>query len=1087
MTDDVRAAACPDPDTLAAFAEGNLKRRELPPILEHLSGCVRCMAAVEAVTEDLGGGQKTALPAIRRWWLLAAAAVAVMVMVPVTREMLSRRSPMHELLAAAPRSARRVEPRLAGGFPWAAYAGADRAVSGTMDAEQMKLIGAAGDLVARADRDGGADAQHAAGVAMVLVLHPADAVTRLEAAAATSRDPNVWSDLAAARYAAAAQLGRASLYPRALAAADTALRINAALPEALFNRALILERLGLTDEAARAWRRYLEVDPSSPWADEARARLKDIPASTRSSQFKRDRPLIERAVARGDINAVRQYVDADRDRARAYAETEYLGLWGEAVQRQDMTEAARCLALARGIANALAGLSGESLLGDAVRSIDGATASERTTIAAAHVAYRAGRIAYSRRDLDGAWRELPRASDLFTSARDPMALAARYYTASIRLARNETAAARIDLERARTEIAAHPTFVNLGAQVRWELGRAEMFDDDWAAAVPLLTEGAAMFRQSDARASEAFVESLLARALASLGRADDAWLARIRAFAALSAEGEHELLATTIAAAMHAELRSGRSDAALALSGLARSAASASARPDLVIDALVNESMLETVTGHPNEAMALAREAGALARATPDAALRDGKLAAVAAATGAAAAGSDPRGAVNALTEAIAFYRQHEMEAFLPEPLLLRARAASGAGDTASAMRDLEAAMAVVERPHGGRDGVAGAGFLDAEHAVFTDALRLSLDRGDTAAAFAFAERSRGGSITIAGLQRRLAGSGAAVIEIVAVPGELVTFAVSEKDVVVARRARAIDTIAALADQTLSEPGTAAASALYDDVIRPVEAVVAHARQLIIVPDARLRSAPFSALYDSGTRRRLIERCAVSVASSAASLERDVAPIGTPSVVAIALPGAGATLSSALPEADRETHEVSTIYRHAQTIPPDAATLAALRNAGASADVLHIAGHTEQQPGGGEQALLLTADAGGGNTRATWKTIASLAPIHASVIVLAACETLRPPSSAATHALSLGEAFLSAGAADVIGTLAPIGDRDARVLFAAFHRLVANGSRPADALRAVQQEAIAASAKNDGPGAWRAVALLTRRIHAPNH
>lgn len=1088
MSHDVRANACPDPDTLAAFAEGNLKRRELPPILEHLSGCVRCMAALEAINEDLGGEQKSAAPAIRRWWVLAAAAaVAVVVMVPVTREMLSRRSPIHQLIAVAPRTSRRVEPRLAGGFPWAAYAGTDRAVARTIDAQQMKLAGVAGDLVTRADRDGGIDARHAAGVAMVLLQNPADAVARLEGVAATSRDPNVWSDLAAARYATASQLGRASLYPRALAAADTALRIDPSLPEARFNRALILERLGLPEEAKRAWQRYLETDPSSPWADEARARLKDIPALTRSSQFERDRPLLENAAARGDAIALRQYVDAHRDRGRAYAEAEYLGRWGEAVQRQDAAEAAHWLTVARGIANALAELSGESLVREAVRSIDDATAPKRAMIANAHAAYRAGRIAYSRRDLDGAWRDLPRAAELFTSAGDPMALAARYYTASIRLARNETAAARIDLDRARSEIAAHPTFINLGAHVRWELGRAAMFDDDWSAAVPLLTEGAAMFHRSGERASEAFVESLLARALASLGRADDAWLARLRAFAALSAEGEHELLATTVAAAMHAELLAGRSDAALALSSLARDAAKAGTRPDLVVDALVNESMLKTVTGHPSEAIELVREAREFARATPDPALRAGKLAAVAAAGGAAMVESDPRGASTALTEAITFYRQHEMESFLPEPLLLRERAEARLGDPAAAMRDLEAGMAIVERPHAGVDGIVGSGLLDAEHALFTDAVRLSLDHGDTAAAFSYAERSRGGSITIAELQRRLGGSGAAVIEIVALPEELVTFAISENDVVIARRARAIGAIAALADQTLSESGTVSASALYEDIIRPVEPVVARARQLIIVPDARLRSAPFAALYDAATRRRLIERFAVSVASSAASLEREVARTDAPSVAAIGLPSAGATPSLALPEVDREITDVSAIYRRAQTISPAAATLAALRSAGASADVLHIAGHTEQQPGGGEQALILNADAVGGNTRATWKTIASLAPMHATVVVLAACETLRAPSSVATHALSLGEAFLLAGPTDVVGTLAPIGDRDARLLFAAFHRLIANGTRPADALRTLQQEAIATSAKDDSPAAWRAVGLLTRRIPAPNH
>ncbi|HYO74865.1 MAG TPA: tetratricopeptide repeat protein, partial [Thermoanaerobaculia bacterium] len=302
--------ACPDADTLAAFAEGKLRRHEMPPILAHLDRCERCMAAVEAVNEDLELAAPQSQPnAINRWWIAAAAALIVaMLAIPLARERFAR-SPIDELVALAPRSARLVEPRLTGGFAWAAFAGADRG-GDTVDAERMKLSGAAGELVQRAERERDADAQHAAGVALVLADAPAAAIARLEQAAAASNAAQTWSDLAAARYAAASQLGRASLYPEALAAADAALRIEPKLPEALFNRALILERLGLTEQARRGWQQYLEVDPASPWAQEARARLAELAPASRSSRFERERPLLELAAARGDVAAVRSSVDA---------------------------------------------------------------------------------------------------------------------------------------------------------------------------------------------------------------------------------------------------------------------------------------------------------------------------------------------------------------------------------------------------------------------------------------------------------------------------------------------------------------------------------------------------------------------------------------------------------------------------------------------------------------------------------------------------------------------------------------------------------------------------------------------------------
>ena len=68
--------------------------------------------------------------------------------------------------------------------------------------------------------------------------------------------------------------------------ADRALSVDASYPAALFNRALILEHLGLNAEARKAWDRYLSVDASSPWANEARQHLRRLPASTGDARFR---------------------------------------------------------------------------------------------------------------------------------------------------------------------------------------------------------------------------------------------------------------------------------------------------------------------------------------------------------------------------------------------------------------------------------------------------------------------------------------------------------------------------------------------------------------------------------------------------------------------------------------------------------------------------------------------------------------------------------------------------------------------------------------------------------------------------------
>ena len=1076
---------CPTDETLAMFASGNLDTQTRRNVLAHIEHCSDCMAAVLSATAHLEEERSvwSSRPTNSRWWMgaVAAAVLIAIISVPMLRR---GHDSIGKLVALAPKSERTIEPRLSGGFAWAPYHGPMRATGTSMDAARLELGGAAGEVINRAGHDRSAEVQHAAGVAMVLVEKPEEAAARLEAVARTSNDAKTWSDLAAARYAAASQLGRASLYPTALAAADAALRIDPNLAEALFNRALILTRLGLTDEAKRAWQRYLQVDPSSSWAAEARAHLADLPASTGSSEFDHDRPLLERAAERGDAAGVRRYVDAHRERARAYAEGEYLGRWAEALQRNDTAEAARWLSIARGVGNALSEISGESLLRDAVRAIDAAAPDKQRDIAAAHVLYRNGRIAYSRDHRDAAERDLLRAADVFEAAHDPMSLQARYYAASARLAGNDAVGARADLERARAAADTHPQYLSVGAHVRWELGRALSNEGDWSQAAIVLAEGAAMFERAGERTSAGFTETMLAIALTSLGRNDDAWAARMRAFAALSAEGEAQYLATSIAAATHDELAAGHRDAALALTATESSIARNEARPQMAISGLVNRALIQSMIGSPAAALETAQRAGALAKNVADPTLRAGWDAQVDVAMGAALAEPSPREAFQPLTRAIDFYTSHGVQGALLDPLLLRSRCFARTGDTRSAMRDLDLGMTIVEKHPADMPGAAaGWGILDAEHAVFIDAIGLSLERGDKNSAFAFAERAHGTTATIPQLQRRLAGTGTAVLEMVMLPDELVTFAVAENDVVVVRHPASADTLAALAEESLSESGTTAAAKLYDELIRPADALLDRAREVVIVADQRLATVPFAALYDSGRRRFLVERFAVSTASSAGSLQPDELRASAPALVAITLPSGGAD-SLRLPEAEDEVRDVAGLYARATSIPATAATFAQLRSTSSGADVVHIAGHTERQPGGGEQALLFVG-ASGKLERVSWKTIVASPITNRAVVVLAACATLRPPVSAAMRTLSLGAAFSAAGASDVVGTLTPIGDRDARLLFDALHRHLASGARPADALRAVQQEAITTEKTSGERGAWRAVALLTRSIPTP--
>jgi tetratricopeptide (TPR) repeat protein len=97
-----------------------------------------------------------------------------------------------------------------------------------------------------------------------------------------ANDPQLQSDMGATLL----ELGQATYgaereryLSEALRYLDRALELNPRLPEALFNRALVYQFMLRTPEAIEAWRKYLQIDSTSPWAREAERNLKSQEAS----------------------------------------------------------------------------------------------------------------------------------------------------------------------------------------------------------------------------------------------------------------------------------------------------------------------------------------------------------------------------------------------------------------------------------------------------------------------------------------------------------------------------------------------------------------------------------------------------------------------------------------------------------------------------------------------------------------------------------------------------------------------------------------------------------------------------------------
>jgi anti-sigma factor RsiW len=232
------------------------------------------------------GGASTGSKSRKTWpalGLLAAAAVlAFIARDPILNllgfgEARARADAATALIAAAAEQ-RTFEPRLTGGFRHAPLQGVTR--SG--DPRGFRLTPDVTIATARvsqlAARDTSVDAQALLGEALLIAGDLDPAVGALEAA--RLREPkraDILSNLSAAYYVRAERTGRVEDYSHAFETASAAVTLTPTSPEARFNLALATERTQPPDEARKAWETYLQQDPASPWSEEARRHLTNLP------------------------------------------------------------------------------------------------------------------------------------------------------------------------------------------------------------------------------------------------------------------------------------------------------------------------------------------------------------------------------------------------------------------------------------------------------------------------------------------------------------------------------------------------------------------------------------------------------------------------------------------------------------------------------------------------------------------------------------------------------------------------------------------------------------------------------------------
>lgn len=258
--------SCPSAEDLAAFFDGTAGAETREQIRRHVAGCDECLSLLRLAgayerehTTARPAAAKRALPRIAAALLIAcigAGAIAYLI---------ARRAPERELLAMIAASGRRTFESRVVGLAYVPY----RAARGTDDGSDAHVDAAARALIEQ--RTASARAWHARGLALLATGRAEEAVQALNNAVTGDDSASYRSDRAAARLTLATTNDDAAELRRALEDADRALHDDPQLLPALFNRALILDRLG-DARAAEAYARYVASDPHSQWAQEAQWR-----------------------------------------------------------------------------------------------------------------------------------------------------------------------------------------------------------------------------------------------------------------------------------------------------------------------------------------------------------------------------------------------------------------------------------------------------------------------------------------------------------------------------------------------------------------------------------------------------------------------------------------------------------------------------------------------------------------------------------------------------------------------------------------------------------------------------------------------
>jgi CHAT domain-containing protein len=886
--------------------------------------------------------------------------------------------------------------------------------------------------------------------ALVVVNRVGEGINELERALESDgRSAPRWSDLGAAYLERFNHDGSATDLLRGLESIERSLTV-ARLPEALFNRALLLDRLNLTEAADAAWNEYLTADAQSPWAREARSRLTSLRDRTRS----RERAARAQYTREALTDDLLWRWARERDKGSAVLQE------AQEIVLRDLAASADHLAIDLFAAIGVAARRPSSL----------------SLLQGAHAAYAEGREFYRKDAFAHADRLLAAAEDKARQTESPLVLLARMYRGIICYRRNDPAGAAAVLTALLADVPLD-RYPSIRGRTLWTLGLLATLRGDHAGAIRAYDDASDALARADEQPNLGFVRMLRAAQLEFAGDLESAWNLRLRGLPLVDRESPFQSAAISA-------LDGGWPRVASVFYDTVATMARRQQRDAVLAEAIRGRARTLASAGALNDAQRALGEARRLATRHPEANW-DAIRAEIDLADAESLVLQSPDRAIEAASRSLSYFRANKRDVRIPESLLARARAQLARRDDAAAEADLNEGLEAVGSLRARLSEWRLRALLGNVVQKFGDELvALKLRTGQADEAFDAGERLRDWDLRMHAYAGRPPASSRAITKAMPPDAALLWFLVQDERSYVwllARGAATLFTIPAgrreierlVAAQPVSD--RAAASRLRDLLLGQCLPLIDQKERLIIVPDGAVHLVPFAAL--PGRRKPfLIEEHVLHLSPSASVYLASLAARATPPRSALVVGNPefdrdGQSGLRDLRESSMEAAAVADLYPQAVLLTGPTATRAAIVAALPDHEVFHFAGHSlANNVMTGESRLVVAGPASGAITA---NDISEMPLANVRYVILSSCDSVAGTPTRSEGPLGLARAFLSAGAKTVLASLTPVEDRSARELAMVFHRELRRSGDAAAALRLAQLTLMRSSDPAlSAPGHW---------------